>query len=55
MSRTFGLLLLGKATDIYRKPFPHPTVTVAFTTPGKPIKITGADTFEHVIMLMRLA
>lgn len=35
--------------------FTDDTVTVAFTTPGKPIKITGADTFEHVIMLMRLA
>ena len=30
------------------------TVTLEFTAPGKPIKLTGDDTFEHVLMLMRL-
>lgn len=30
------------------------TITIEFNIPGKPIKLTGADTFEHVIMLMRL-
>ena len=34
--------------------FTGETVTLIFTAPGKPIKITGADTFEHAIMLMRL-
>ena len=30
------------------------TITIEFNIPGKPIKLTGTDTFEHVIMLMRL-
>ena len=30
------------------------TITIEFNIPGKPIKLTGIDTFEHVIMLMRL-
>lgn len=30
------------------------TVALEYTRPGKPIKLTGDDTYEHVIMLMRL-